>query len=136
MRIEVKIVDDNGDILAEHKADASQPSMWRAPSGMRFVSEMPRQSDAKNTGTYDLYGITFQPHVRIDRPNGYEVPIPFSGSPFAAPPVSAPPPSRAYPNPLSGATPISKGNTWQTPLSNSAENSNPQTSPRLLTTPQ
>lgn len=76
MRIEVKIVDDNGDILAEHKADASQPSMWRSPSGQRFVSDMPRQSDQPATGTYELFGITFQPHLRVDRPNGYITPLP------------------------------------------------------------
>lgn len=76
MRIEVKIVDDNGDVLAEHKADASQPSMWRAPSGSRFISDMPRNSDQPATGTYEIFGITFQPHVRTDRPNGYISPLP------------------------------------------------------------
>ena len=113
MRIEVKIVDDNGDVLAEHTADASQPSMWRAPAGQRFVSEMPAQSDQKPTGTYDLFGITFQPHVRVDRPNGYVSPIPVTGNPapqdfrtYAPPP---PVPNSGFPPSLSGQAPTLKG---------------------------
>ena len=113
MRIEVKIVDDNGDVLAEHKADASQPSMWRAPAGQRFVSEMPAQSDQKPTGTYDLFGITFQPHVRVDRPNGYVAPIPVNGNsgPFPNYPDLAPPrPFGLGPTTsLSGQAPTLKG---------------------------
>jgi len=76
MRIEVKIVDDDGTVLSEHKADASTPSQWRPPSGQKFISDMPRQSDAPATGMYELFGISFQPHVRIDRPNGYVAPPP------------------------------------------------------------
>ena len=76
MRIEVKIVDDDGTVLSEHRADASTPSQWRPPTGQRFVSDMPRQSDSPNTGSYELFGISFQPHVRIDRPNGYVSPPP------------------------------------------------------------
>lgn len=114
MRIEVKIVDDNGDVLAEHKADASQPSMWRAPQGNRFVSDMPRQSDQPATGSYELYGFTFQPHLRVDRPNGYVTPLPSfpnNGNSLPAPigrtlttfsPTSAP-------SILSGPTGLSKG---------------------------
>ena len=115
MRIEVKIVDDNGDVLAEHTADASQPSMWRAPSGQRFVSPMPSQSDQKATGTYDLFGITFQPHVRVDRPNGYVPPIPLTGNPAPQDFKTYAPPPRPFglgpTNPLSGQAPIPKGLT-------------------------
>ena len=76
MKILVQIMDDNGEVLYEHQADASTPSRWNAPAGQRVISKMPQQSDNQNTGTYELFGITFQPHVRVDRPNGYTAPIP------------------------------------------------------------
>ena len=87
MRLELKIIDDNGDILAEHTSDAYQPSTWRPPAGSRFVSNMPRQSEQPATGTYELFGITVQPRVRVDRPNGYVEPpqIPLSGNTSAPP---------------------------------------------------
>jgi hypothetical protein len=76
MIIHVEIMDDNGEVLFEHRADASTPSRWNAPTGQRLMSKMPQQSDNQNTGTYELFGITFQPHVRVDRPNGYTAPVP------------------------------------------------------------
>lgn len=76
MKIRVEIIDDNGEIVADHEADACQPSMWRAQSGQRFVGKMPQTSDQKNTGTYELFGITFQPHTRVERPNGWTTPAP------------------------------------------------------------
>ena len=110
MRIEVNIVGDNGDVLATHTADASQPSMWRPPAGQRFVSDMPRQSDQPPTGSYELYGITFQPHLRIDRPNGYVSPppsIPFTGNfPSANPFPSNAKTLTPYPSTLSGPAPL------------------------------
>jgi hypothetical protein len=74
MRLYVQIQDDNGEILAEHEADACQPSVWNAPSGKSLVGKMPQNSDNKNTGTYELFRIIFQPTVRVSRPNGYEEP--------------------------------------------------------------
>lgn len=111
MHIEVKIIDDNGDVLAEHKADASQPSMWRAPSGSRFVSDMPRNSDQPATGTYEIFGITFQPHVRMDRPNGYIAPpsIPFTGNFPGSNVLIGSSPLSSYPSSLSGPIGLSKG---------------------------
>jgi hypothetical protein len=40
------------------------------------LGKMPQISDQTNTGTYELFGITFQPHVKVDRPNGWVQPIP------------------------------------------------------------
>ena len=71
MKIQVKILDEDGKVVAEHEADACQPSMWRASSNQKLRGEMPRLSDQVNNGTYELFGITFQPHVRVDRPNGW-----------------------------------------------------------------
>jgi hypothetical protein len=79
MKLLVKIVDDDGKVLAEHEADACQPSMWRA--AQKLQGKMPQISDQDNTGTYELFGITFQPHVRVDRPNGWTAPAPQPSSP-------------------------------------------------------
>ena len=76
MRVEIKIFDDNEQIVSEYKGDPSQPGQWRAQPGQRLISKMPSQSDAQNTGTYELTGFTYQPHLRIDRPNGYTAPVP------------------------------------------------------------
>jgi len=77
MKLYVQILDDDGKVLVEHSADPCQPSMWRAPSGQKLTGKMPQNSsDVANTGTYELHGITFQPHVRVDRPNGYSAPPP------------------------------------------------------------
>src|ERR1017187_9365060 len=76
MRIHAEIIDDKGEIIATHDSDASSPSSWNAPSGQRFVSKMPQNSDNVNNGTYELFRITFQPHVRVDRPNGYTAQVP------------------------------------------------------------
>ena len=76
MRLEIRIFDDQDQVVAEYKGDPSQPGAWRATPGQRLVSNMPQQSDNKNTGTYELAGFTYQPHVRVERPNGYTAPIP------------------------------------------------------------
>jgi hypothetical protein len=77
MKIHVEILDDEGLVQAEHTADASTPSRWTAPSARRFLSKMPQNaSDVVNNGTYELFGITFQPIVRVDRPNGWITPVP------------------------------------------------------------
>lgn len=72
MKLYVQILDDNGEVVAEHEADACQPSQWRAPSSQKFIGKMPRNSDQDNTGTYELFCVTFQPIVKVMRPNGYE----------------------------------------------------------------
>ena len=76
MKIHVDIIDDNGEILSTHDADATTPSSWNAPPNQRFVSKMPQNSDNVNNGTYELFRITFQPITRVDRPNGYVTPPP------------------------------------------------------------
>jgi len=77
MKLFVQVMDDDGKVLAEHSADPCQPSCWKAPTGQRFVGKMPQQSsDVVNNGTYELFGITFQPHLRVDRPNGWSTPPP------------------------------------------------------------
>ena len=77
MKIHVDIIDDNGEILSTHDADISSPSSWSAPTGQKFVSKMPQNaSDVLNNGSYELFRITFQPHVRVDRPNGWVAPPP------------------------------------------------------------
>jgi hypothetical protein len=81
MKIHVEILDDNNEIIGEHMADASTPSVWNAPSGKPLVSKMPQNSDNENTGTYELYRLTIQPVVRVNRPNGYKEPAP---SPMSA----------------------------------------------------
>jgi hypothetical protein len=76
MKLFVQIMDDDGTVKAEHTADLSQPSRWTPPSGQRFVSKMPQNSDNENSGTYEVFGVTFQPHLRVDRPNGWKEPNP------------------------------------------------------------
>jgi hypothetical protein len=69
MKIHLEILDDEGKILAESTSDASQPCMWRAATGKSLIATLPRQSDALVLGTYELFGVTVQPHLRIDKPN-------------------------------------------------------------------
>jgi hypothetical protein len=76
MKIHVEIIDDGGEIQAEHTADISQPSVWNAPAGRPFVSKMPQNSDNENNGSYELFRITFAPSVRVQRPNGRTAPPP------------------------------------------------------------
>jgi hypothetical protein len=49
---------------------------------------MPQISDQTNTGTYELFGITFQPHVKVDRPNGWVQPLPQPPSPVNGRPTT------------------------------------------------
>lgn len=76
MKIHAEIIDDNGEVISEHWGDASSPTVWNAPTGQKFVSKMPQNSYNENTGTYELFRVTFQPHVRVNRPNGYLSPVP------------------------------------------------------------
>ena len=100
MKIHVEILDDNGLVVAEHEADASTPSRWTAASGQKLVSKMSHNaSDVENNGTYELFGITFQPIVRVDRPNGWTPPIP---GPNNAPPISSYP--QGFPSSLKPKT--------------------------------
>ena len=88
MKIQVTILGDNGEVLAEHEADACQPSIWRVTTGQKLLGKMPQISDQTNTGTYELFGITFQPHVRVDRPNGWVQPAPQPPSPVNGRPTT------------------------------------------------
>ena len=76
MRLEIKIFDDQEQVVAEYKGDPCQPGAWRADAAKRITSKMPPQSDNQNTGTYELFGFTYQPHLAVDRPNGYTAPVP------------------------------------------------------------
>ena len=114
MIIHVDIMDDNGEIIATHDADASTPSSWSAPSGQRFVSKMPVNSENENNGTYELFRITFQPHVRVDRPNGWQAPVPAPTSPVSLPtgfPTNMP----SAPRPLYTQQPSPWGTNSPTP---------------------
>ena len=76
MRLEIRIYNDAEEVVAEYKGDPCQPGQWRATTGNAIKGNMPKQSDNGNTGTYDLAGFTYQPHVRVERPNGYSSPQP------------------------------------------------------------
>lgn len=76
MRLEIRIIDDNEQVVAEYNGDPCQPGQWRAQVGKSFKGKMPQQSDNQNTGTYEFFGFTYQPHIRPDRPNGYTAPTP------------------------------------------------------------
>jgi hypothetical protein len=76
MKIHVEILDDTDKIVAEHTADASQPSVWNSPGGKPLVGKMPQNSGNENNGTYELFRITFAPSVRVLRPNGWQEPPP------------------------------------------------------------
>lgn len=91
MKIVVQIIDDKDEVVAKHEADASTPSQWRSNTG--FKAKMPAQSENENNGTYELFGFTFQPHLRVDRPNGWEDKNPGNGysDRFSKPAPSLPP---------------------------------------------
>lgn len=103
MKAYITIVDENEQILVEEEFDACQPKQFRVSGGQKYSGAMPSQSDNKNTGTYDWFGFTYQPHVAVQRPNGYVTPpptpwagvpvaSPFNGQPrYSYPGVSAPP---------------------------------------------
>jgi hypothetical protein len=76
MRLEVRIYDDAEQVVAEYKGDPCQPGQWRAQVGKTVKGKMPRQSDQDNSGTYELHGFTYQPHLQVERPNGYTAPQP------------------------------------------------------------
>ena len=110
MKVHIQILDDKDEVVFEKNADASQPLQWRTTSGQKFISNMPAQSNQENTGTYELFGFTFQPIVRVDRPNGYkpDTPSPLTGQTNL--PTNFPQPQRATfgfsgPNPWGKFTP-------------------------------
>ena len=108
MKLEIRIIDDNEQVVAEYKGDPCQPGQWRAATGKAIKGNMPKQSDSGNTGTYDLAGFTYQPHVRVERPNGYVAPIPGSNNgqnSLFGPPQLLSKPSYSWPSikPLSAA---------------------------------
>ena len=88
MRLEIRIFDDNEQVVAEYTGDPCQPGQWRAQAGKTIHGKMPKQSDQANTGTYELFMFTYQPNLRVDRPNGYVSPVPS--------------PNNGQPNPFSG----------------------------------
>lgn len=70
MRLEIKFIDDNGEVVLEHKANAEQPSQWKS-------------TDKIKAGQYEIYGFSYQPHVRCLYPNGQPPPTnPMGVSPF------------------------------------------------------
>jgi len=87
MKAYLVIKDDNGDIQLEAEFDAGQPYGFRQPSSKKLVSAMPQNSDNSPTGSYELFGFTYQPHLRVDRPNGWKEPppVPWQGTPVARP---------------------------------------------------
>ena len=71
MRLEVKLFNDEDEVVAEHTSDAVQPSQWRTPSGQKLIA-----------GNYEFFGFTIQPHVRVLYPKGYaKAPSPENGLP-------------------------------------------------------
>jgi hypothetical protein len=92
MKLEIRILDDADQVLAEYKGDPCQPGQWRAQAGKTVKGKMPAQSDNQNTGTYELFGFTYQPHVQIERPNGYTAPAPGPNNGQTPPPFGYLPP--------------------------------------------
>ena len=93
MKAYITIVDENEQILVEEEFDACQPKQFRVVGGQKYSGSMPPQSDNKATGTYDWFGFTYQPHVAVQRPNGYTAPppTPWAGIPIASPFNGRPP---------------------------------------------
>lgn len=114
MRLYVQLLDDDGNLLAEHDADACQPSVWNAPPDRKFIGSMPQNSsDVVNNGTYQLFRITFQPVVKVDRPNGWLAPLPSpgNGQPFSPQNLAAPKPK--YPWDMTAPTPLPKPTSFK-----------------------
>lgn len=87
MKAYIIIKDDKGDIQAEAEFDAGQPYAFRQPSTKKLTAAMPQNSDNAATGFYELFGFTYQPHLRVERPNGWKEPpaVPWQGVPTARP---------------------------------------------------
>jgi hypothetical protein len=120
MKLHVEIQDDDGVVLYAHDADhLSTPSRWNIPTGQRLVSKMPSNaSDVENSGTYEIFGITFQPHLRVDRPNGWtpSPPGPNSGPQIPTNfPIGLPSVGRAAASLSPQAKPISMWGTSSAP---------------------
>ena len=87
MKAYIVIKDDKGDIQLEAEFDAGQPYAFRQPPTKKLVASMPQNSDNAATGSYELFGFSYQPHVRVERPNGWKEPppVPWQGTPVARP---------------------------------------------------
>ncbi len=87
MKAYIVIKDDKDEIVAEAEFDAGQPYAFRQPSTKKLTAAMPQNSDNAATGFYELFGFTYQPHVRVERPNGWKEPppVPWAGTPVARP---------------------------------------------------
>ena len=121
MKLFVQIMGDNGEVLDEYSCDPCQPSRWNAPTEQKFIGKMPQQSsDVVNNGTYELFGITFQPHLRVDRPNGWSTP----------PPDSSPVGLSGYKPSPKPSFPWSKSAPTPSPKQNPAAGSPPAVIPR------
>lgn len=124
-------MDDDGKILAEHDADACQPSVWNAPPGQRFIGNMPaNSSDVKNNGTYQLFRITFQPSVKVDRPNGWQEPV-ITQFPK---PVGLPAGFPSFTSGTLGSKPALPLSQWNTSVPTPAPQNSPQVYPPAVTT--
>jgi hypothetical protein len=60
MQAVIQLIDD-GKIVVEQKTDAIAPLTYRSPR----VFEIPCMVGDKQTGTYEIYGFTFQPILRL-----------------------------------------------------------------------
>jgi hypothetical protein len=89
MKVIITLLDDEGMVVAEHEADAHQPTQWRPAPGQQLLSGK-YETDGRVSYHYEVNGFTYQPHVRSLRPNGYQdemkplvqPPFPLSGQPF------------------------------------------------------
>jgi len=122
MRLEIRIFDDNEQVVAEHTGDPCQPGQWRAQAGKTIHGRMPKQSDNPNTGTYELFGFIYQPQLRVERPNGYTSPVPspnngqISSGPFAGlPPYFQPKPKFPWGASAPTAAPAPSANNLEIP---------------------
>lgn len=70
MKLEIRFLDDEGNVVMEHKATAEQPTMIKFPE--KIVA-----------GQYEIYAASYQPHVRCLYPNGQPPPAALLSSPFS-----------------------------------------------------
>jgi hypothetical protein len=93
MRLEIKLIGDNEELLVEQTLPMSSimtPTQWR-PNAGQYI----------RYGHYELFGLTVQPHGRSTHPSGYQAEPPkFSTSPN--PPSGVPQTTAPLPNPFTG----------------------------------
>lgn len=85
MRLEIKFLDDDGNVVMEHKALAEQPSTIRLPE--KIIA-----------GQYEIYSASYQPHVRCLYPNGQPPPQVIPNSPFSGQWSGALKPGKPFPD--------------------------------------